>query len=80
MDLRVGGARVVCMEMQTPDGPMQMWFAGEFVEIVDHELLVSPRPWPMSMVRRSAPVTLVVRLTSRRCGSSSRRSTGERAW
>jgi uncharacterized protein YndB with AHSA1/START domain len=26
MDLRVGGTRLVCMEMQTPDGPMQMWF------------------------------------------------------
>lgn len=33
MDLRVGGSRLVCMEMATPDGTMQMWFAGEFVEI-----------------------------------------------
>ena len=33
MDLRVGGARLVCMEMPTPDGPMRMWFAGEFLEI-----------------------------------------------
>lgn len=33
MDLRVGGGRLVCMEMPTPDGPMQMWFAGEFLEI-----------------------------------------------
>lgn len=40
MDVRVGGARVICMEMQTPSGPMQMWFAGEFLEVVDNERLV----------------------------------------
>ncbi|MEM1250508.1 MAG: SRPBCC domain-containing protein [Acidobacteriota bacterium] len=33
MDVRVGGARLVCMEMDTPNGPMQMWFAGEFLEV-----------------------------------------------
>lgn len=32
-DLQVGGKRLVCMEMQTPNGEMQMWFAGEFTEI-----------------------------------------------
>src|SRR5436309_325295 len=26
MDVRVGGTRLVCMEVQTPNGPMQMWF------------------------------------------------------
>ena len=26
MDVRVGGTRLVCMEMQTPNGPTQMWF------------------------------------------------------
>jgi uncharacterized protein YndB with AHSA1/START domain len=40
MDVRVGGARLICMEMQTPNGPMQMWFAGEYVEVVEHERLV----------------------------------------
>jgi uncharacterized protein YndB with AHSA1/START domain len=40
MDVRVGGARRVCMEMQTPEGAVQMWFAGEFREIVEHERLV----------------------------------------
>jgi uncharacterized protein YndB with AHSA1/START domain len=40
MDVRVGGRRLVAMKMQTPDGPMQMWFTGEYREIVDHELLV----------------------------------------
>jgi uncharacterized protein YndB with AHSA1/START domain len=40
LDLRVGGRRIVGMEMQTPDGPRRMWLAGEFVEIVEHERLV----------------------------------------
>jgi uncharacterized protein YndB with AHSA1/START domain len=40
MDVRVGGTRLVCMEMQTPNGPMQMWFAGEYLEVVDKERLV----------------------------------------
>jgi uncharacterized protein YndB with AHSA1/START domain len=40
MDVRVGGARLVCMEMQTPDGPMQMWFTGEYREVVESERLV----------------------------------------
>lgn len=33
MDVRVGGARLICMEMDTPDGLMQMWFAGEFTDV-----------------------------------------------
>lgn len=40
MDLRVGGARRVAMEVNTPNGPMRMWFAGEFRVIVRNELLV----------------------------------------
>jgi uncharacterized protein YndB with AHSA1/START domain len=40
MDVRVGGARLVCMEMQTPNGPMQMWFTGEYREVVENERLV----------------------------------------
>ena len=40
MDVRVGGSRLVCMEMQTPDGPMQMWFSGEYREVVENERLV----------------------------------------
>ena len=27
MDVQVGGSRLICMEMQTPDGPKQMWFS-----------------------------------------------------
>lgn len=40
MDVRVGGRRHFCMEMQTPNGPMQMWFVGEFVEIDEPHRLV----------------------------------------
>lgn len=40
MDVRVGGSRLVCMEMTTPDGPMQMWFTGEYREVVDERRLV----------------------------------------
>jgi uncharacterized protein YndB with AHSA1/START domain len=39
MDVRVGGERIHCMEVPTPDGPIQMWFAGEFLEVVENERL-----------------------------------------
>ncbi len=40
MDVRVGGSRLVCMEVQTPRGAMQMWFTGEYREVVANERLV----------------------------------------
>jgi len=40
MDVRVYGTRLVCMEMQTPGGPMQMWFTGEYREVVENQRLV----------------------------------------
>lgn len=40
MDVRVGGARLVGMEVPTPNGPMRMWFTGQFREIVEHRRLV----------------------------------------
>ena len=40
MDVRVGGKRLVCMEMQKPDGSMKMWTTGEYKEIVPNERLV----------------------------------------
>ncbi len=40
MDVRVGGTRLVCMEMQTPNGTMEMWFTGEYREVVENEWLV----------------------------------------
>jgi uncharacterized protein YndB with AHSA1/START domain len=40
MDVRVGGTRLVCMEMQTPNGAMRMWFTGEYREVVENKRLV----------------------------------------
>ena len=40
MDVRVGGTRLVCMEVRSPQGPMQMWFAGEYREVVENRRLV----------------------------------------
>lgn len=40
MDLRVGGKRLVCMEMQTPDGSRKMWTTGEYIEITPTTRLV----------------------------------------
>src|SRR3546814_12905998 len=40
MDVRVGGVRLVSMEVQTPNGAMQMWFTGEYREVVDNQRLV----------------------------------------
>jgi uncharacterized protein YndB with AHSA1/START domain len=40
MDVRVGGVRLVSMEVQTPKGAMQMWFTGEYREVVDNQRLV----------------------------------------
>jgi uncharacterized protein YndB with AHSA1/START domain len=40
LDVRVGGTRRVCMEVRSPDGPVQMWFVGEHREVVENERLV----------------------------------------
>jgi uncharacterized protein YndB with AHSA1/START domain len=40
MDVRVGGTRLVCMQMETPNGTMQMWFTGEYREVVENKRLV----------------------------------------
>jgi uncharacterized protein YndB with AHSA1/START domain len=40
MDVRVGGRRLVSMEVQTPGGLVQMWFTGEFREVVENRRLV----------------------------------------
>lgn len=40
MDVQPGGSRLICMEMQTPNGEMQMWFTGEFVEVTPMTKLV----------------------------------------
>ncbi len=40
LDARVGGVRRVCMQMDTPNGPHRMWFAGEHLEVVEGRRLV----------------------------------------
>ena len=40
MDVRVGGTRLVSMSVETPSGPMQMWFTGEYREVVENQRLV----------------------------------------
>ncbi|MGH8860111.1 MAG: SRPBCC family protein [Jatrophihabitantaceae bacterium] len=40
MDVRVGGNRLVCMQMDTPRGVMRMWFAGEYREVIANRRLV----------------------------------------
>lgn len=40
MDVRVGGIRLLCMEMTTLDGTMQMWFTGEYLEVIENQRLV----------------------------------------
>jgi uncharacterized protein YndB with AHSA1/START domain len=40
MDVRVGGTRLVGMEVRTPNGSMRMWFTGTYREVVAHRRLV----------------------------------------
>jgi uncharacterized protein YndB with AHSA1/START domain len=40
MDVRPGGTRRICMEMQTPDGTMRMWFTGEYRQVIENVRLV----------------------------------------
>ena len=35
-----GGGRLVCMRMPTPEGTREMWFTGEFVELIPPTRLV----------------------------------------
>ena len=40
MDVTPGGKRHIAMEMETPDGPMRMWFVGEYVTVEEPTRLV----------------------------------------
>jgi len=40
MDVRVGGARLLCMEVQTPQGPRRLWFTGTYLEVTENKRLV----------------------------------------
>jgi uncharacterized protein YndB with AHSA1/START domain len=82
MEVRVGGSRLVCMEMQTPNGPMQMWFTGEYLEVVENHRLVFTESMadehgkivsPASMGMPAAhPVTTEVRVELESLGNQTR--------
>ena len=40
LDVRVGGTRLVCMEVTTPNGLMRMWFTGEHLVVAKPVRLV----------------------------------------
>jgi len=40
MDVRVGGTRLVSMDVQTPQGPRRMWFTGTYLDVAQNQLLV----------------------------------------
>lgn len=40
MNVQVGGQRLLCMDVTTPNGEMQMWFTGEYLEVVENKRLV----------------------------------------
>jgi uncharacterized protein YndB with AHSA1/START domain len=40
MDVRVGGSRLVRMDVQTPNGAMTMWFTGQYLEVAENARLV----------------------------------------
>ena len=40
MDVTVGGTRKICMEMQTPEGTMSMWFTGVHKDVTAPRRLV----------------------------------------
>ncbi len=40
MDVRVGGSRLLRMELMTPNGAMQMWFTGQYLEVIEAQRLI----------------------------------------
>lgn len=40
LDVRAGGRRRVCMTVGPEDHPTEMWFTGEYLEVVPHRRLV----------------------------------------
>jgi uncharacterized protein YndB with AHSA1/START domain len=58
MDVRVGGTRLVCIEVQTPNGPMRMWFTGEYREVIENERLVYTESMSDENGRVSSPSDL----------------------
>ena len=64
MDVTVGGRRFIEMAMETPNGPMQMWFVGEYREIVDGERLVYTEMMSDEDGNEHSPETVVTVLLS----------------
>lgn len=72
MDVRVGGARLVAMAMDTPGGPMEMWFGGVHREVTPARRLVyseamtdsdgNPRPADQVGLPEGHPVTTEVQV------------------
>jgi uncharacterized protein YndB with AHSA1/START domain len=66
-ELRAGGARLVRMTVPTPGGDMTMWFAGEFLDVVENRRLAyteyvsdehrNPVPMPASQMPNPHPTT-----------------------
>lgn len=77
MDVHVGGSRLVCMEVSTPNGPMQMWFAGEYSRSSSTGASCTPSQCPTS----TATCSLRTAGTAPpRCASSSKTLGTERGW
>ena len=53
-ELRVGGARVVRVTVPTPRGDMTMWFAGEFLDMVEKQ---APRLHGVRVIREWQPTS-----------------------
>ena len=78
MDVRVGGTRLVCLEVSSPHGPMQMWFAGEYREVIENQRLVytesisdehgNVAPAPDAPMPGSHPTTTEVRVELENAG------------
>jgi uncharacterized protein YndB with AHSA1/START domain len=59
MDVRVGGKRLFCMEMQTPNGNRRMWFAGEYTEVMPIQRLVYTESMADEQGNSLSPATVV---------------------
>ena len=81
MDTTVGGTRFIAMEMQTPNGTMQMYFTGEFLEVDEPTRLVYTEamadadgnvmaPEDMGMPPGPATTRIIVELTAIDGGTS----------
>lgn len=83
MDVRVGGARLVSMSVETPNGPMQMWFTGVYREVVENQRLVYTEPWPTNTAPGCCPPRRACPMAIRpppRSGSSSKPSAAAPRW